>query len=330
MLTSQECAVSKSGAAAMNDPASSAKLFDLTEKRVFVAGHRGMVGSAIVRRLRREQCEVLTADRNEVDLLRQGTTECLLAELRPHLIVVAAGKVGGIHANETYPAEFIYENLAMATNLIHGAYLTKVNKLLFLGSSCIYPQLAPQPISEEALLTGPLESTNEWYAIAKIAGLKLCQAYRRQYGADFICVMPTNLFGPGDNYHPEHGHVIAALMRRFHEAKMSAAPAVRVWGTGSARRDFMHVDDLADACITVLERYSAESPLNIGLPLAPHGKIDRQKLLLLRPPSPQRRLAGAFLSDDESLLAEIWADAFDCRALEGNHERLTLTRLAVS
>ena len=248
----------------MNDLAQTTKLFDLTDKRVFVAGHRGMVGSAIVRRLASERCKVLTADRSKVDLLRQNATECFLADLRPQVVVVAAGKVGGIYANDAFPADFIYENLAIAANLVHGAYLAKVEKLLFLGSSCIYPQLSPQPISEEALLTGPLEPTNEWYAIAKIAGLKLCQAYRRQYGRDFVSVMPTNVFGPGDNYHPEHSHVIAALIRRFYEAKMNATPTVTVWGTGTPRRDFIYVDDLAEACISILERYSGEAPLNIG------------------------------------------------------------------
>jgi GDP-L-fucose synthase len=201
-----------------------AKLFDLKDKRVFVAGHRGMVGSAIVRRLASSECKLLTAGRDKVDLLKQDATKRYLADLRPHVVIVAAAKVGGIHANNTFPAEFIYENLAIAANVIHGAYLAKVEKLLFLGSSCIYPRLARQPMTEEELLTGPLEPTNQWYAIAKIAGIKLCQAYRRQYGADFVSVMPTNVFGSGDNYHPENSHVIAALIRRFHEAKIAAAP----------------------------------------------------------------------------------------------------------
>jgi GDP-L-fucose synthase len=248
----------------MSELTDSAKLFDLGGKRVFVAGHRGMVGSAIIRRLARERCDVLTVGRDQVDLLKQDPTARFLAELRPQVVIVAAAKVGGIYANDTFPAEFIYENLAIAMNLIHGAYLARVEKLLFLGSSCIYPRLAPQPIPEDALLTGPLEPTNEWYAIAKIAGLKLCQAYRRQYGADFVSVMPTNVFGPGDNYHPDHSHVIAALIRRFHEAKINAAPAATVWGSGTAQRDFIYADDLAEACVWILERYSGEVPLNIG------------------------------------------------------------------
>ena len=248
----------------MNDLAVPAKLFDLKNKRIFVAGHRGMVGSAIARRLARSECSVLTAGRDRVDLLKQDATERFLAELRPQVVIVAAAKVGGIHANNTFPAEFIYENLAIATNVIHGAYLAKVEKLLFLGSSCIYPRLARQPMSEEELLTGPLEPTNEWYAIAKIAGIKLCQAYRRQYGSDFVSVMPTNVFGPGDNYHPENSHVMAALIRRFHEAKIAAAPTVTVWGTGKPKREFIYVDDLAEACVFVLERYSGDSHLNVG------------------------------------------------------------------
>ena len=239
-------------------------LFDLKAKRVFVAGHRGMVGSAIARRLGRVDCNILTADRDEADLTRQDAAERLLDRMRPDVVVVAAAKVGGIHGNDAYPAEFLYDNLAIAANVIHGAYRAKVQKLLFLGSSCVYPKLAHQPIAEEELLTGPLEPTNQWYAVAKIAGIKLCQAYRRQYRADFISVMPTNVFGPGDNYHPENSHVVAALIRRIHEAKRAAAPAVTVWGTGKPRREFIYVDDLADACVFVIERYSAEAPLNIG------------------------------------------------------------------
>ena len=240
------------------------KLFHLSGRRVFVAGHRGLVGSAIVRRLGKVECDLVTIDRERLDLLRQGDTEHFLVSTKPDVVIVAAGKVGGILANSALPAEFIYQNLMIATNLIHGAFRTGVRKLLFLGSSCIYPKFAPQPMIEEELLTGPLEPTNEWYAIAKIAGVKLCQAYRRQYGADYISVMPTNVYGPGDNYHPENSHVIAALIRRFHEAKQSASPVVTVWGTGTPRREFIFVDDLADACILTLERYSGESPLNVG------------------------------------------------------------------
>jgi GDP-L-fucose synthase len=256
--------LSENGMAAMNDFSSRSKRFDLGGKRVYVAGHRGMVGSAIVRRLARAACEVITAGREQVDLLKPDITERFLADAKPQVVIVAAAKVGGIYANNTLPAEFIHENLAIATSVIHGAYLTKVEKLLFLGSSCIYPRLARQPIGEDELLTGPLEPTNEWYAIAKIAGVKLCQAYRRQYGADFISVMPSNVFGPGDNYHPENSHVVAALIQRCHEARAAAAPTVTVWGTGTPRREFLYVDDLADACVTVLERYSEDSPLNVG------------------------------------------------------------------
>jgi len=243
---------------------SAAKLFDLTGRRVFVAGHRGMVGSAIARRLGSIDCAVLTADRKDLDLLRQEETERFLIASKPDVLILAAAKVGGIYANSAFPAEFIYENLTIATNLIHAAFRANVRKLLFLGSSCIYPKLAPQPMVEEELLTGPLEPTNEWYAIAKIAGIKLCQAYRREYGADYISVMPTNVYGPGDNYHPENSHVIAALIRRIHEAKLSGPRSVTVWGTGAPRREFIFVDDLADACLLVLEKYSGESHLNIG------------------------------------------------------------------
>ena len=241
-----------------------AKLFELAGKRVYVAGHNGMVGSAIVRRLKAMPCEVITAARDEVDLERQDQAEAFLAARRPEVVIVAAAKVGGIHANDAYPAEFISENIAIARNAIHASYLAEVSKLLFLGSSCIYPKLAPQPMREEELLTGPLEPSNEWYAIAKIAGIKLCQAYRRQYGADFISVMPTNLYGLGDNYHPENSHVVAALIRRFHEAKHHRAPSVTVWGTGTPLREFLFVDDLADACAFVLEHYSDEAHINVG------------------------------------------------------------------
>jgi GDP-L-fucose synthase len=239
-------------------------LFDLAGARVFVAGHRGMAGAAIARRLASERCEILTADRATLDLTRQGETERWLSDARPDVVMLAAARVGGIHANNSFPADFIADNLAIALNVISGALAAGVRKLLFLGSSCIYPREAPQPMTEDMLLTGPLEPTNQWYAVAKIAGIKLCQAYRRQHGADFISVMPTNLYGPGDNYHPEHGHVPAALIRRFHEAKVAGAEAVTVWGTGTPRREFLAVDDLADACVFVIKHYSDDGFLNIG------------------------------------------------------------------
>jgi len=241
-----------------------AKIFDLTGRRIYVAGHRGMVGSAIVRRLVACDCDLITAGREQADLERQDQTERFLTATKPDVVVVAAAKVGGIHANNTYPAEFIANNLAIALNVIQGSYKAGVKKLLFLGSSCVYPKLARQPIGEEELLTGQLEPTNEWYAIAKIAGIKLCQAFRRQYGADFISLMPTNLYGPGDSYHPDDSHVLPALIRRVHKAKCEGAPIVTVWGTGSPRREFLFVDDLADACVFVLEHYSGESHLNVG------------------------------------------------------------------
>jgi GDP-L-fucose synthase len=241
-----------------------AKIFDLAGKRIYVAGHHGMVGSAIVRRLARGGCDVVTAGRAEVDLERQQQAEEFLAATKPDVVIVAAAKVGGIHANNAYPAEFISDNLAIARNAIHGSYQAGVKKLLFLGSSCIYPKLAHQPMREEELLTGPLEETNQWYAVAKIAGIKLCQAYRRQYGADFISVMPTNLYGPGDNYHPENSHVVAALIRRFHQAKQDGLATVKVWGTGKPLREFLFADDLADACVFVLEHYSDEEHVNVG------------------------------------------------------------------
>lgn len=239
-------------------------LFELRGKRVFVAGHRGMAGSAIVRRLASVGCEILTADREIVDLRNQTVTEAWMKEARPDAVFMAAARVGGIHANNTFPADFIADNLAIELNVMRASLAVGVQKLLFLGSSCIYPRDAAQPMTEEALLTGSLEPTNEWYAVAKIAGIKLAQAYRRQHGADFISVMPTNLYGPGDNYHPENSHVPAALIRRFHEAKLARRGSVEVWGTGKPLREFLAVDDLADACVFVMERYSNEGFLNIG------------------------------------------------------------------
>lgn len=237
--------------------------FDLKGRRVWVAGHGGLVGSALVRRLASENCEVLIAPR-DVDLRNQALVDTWLDRNRPEVVFMAAGKVGGIIANNTLRGEFIYDNLAMATNVIHAAYRLGVAKLMFLGSTCIYPRMAPQPISEEQLLTGPLESTNEPYAIAKIAGIKLAEAYRDQYGCDFISVMPTNLYGPGDNYHPEHSHVMAALFRRFHEAKVTGQGEVLVWGTGTPRREFLFVDDMADACVYLMRHYSGREMVNIG------------------------------------------------------------------
>jgi GDP-L-fucose synthase len=242
----------------------SADQYSLQGKRVWVAGHKGMAGSGIVRRLASEDCELLTVDREDVDLRRQSEVEEWMAAARPQAVFIAAGTVGGIVANDARPAEFIYDNLAIETNIIHAAWKAGVEKLLFLGSSCVYPKLAPQPLIEDALLTGSLEPTNQWYAIAKIAGIKLCQAYRRQYGCDFISAMPTNLYGPGDNYDLQNGHVAAALQVKIHQAKRSAAPDVEIWGTGTPRREFLYVDDLADALVFMMNRYSAESHVNVG------------------------------------------------------------------
>jgi len=239
-------------------------IFDLRGKRIFVAGHAGMAGSAIVRRLDREDCHIVVASRRELDLRNSDAVDRFMARAKPDAVVVAAGKVGGIRANSAYPAEFIADNLAISLNMIRAAHDYGVKKLLYLGSSCIYPREAPQPMQPEALLLGPLEPTNQWYAVAKIAGIKMCEAYRKQYGADFISVMPTNLYGPGDNYHPEDSHVPAALMRRFHEAKLGGAGSVVVWGTGAPRREFLAVDDLADACVFVMKCYSDLEFLNIG------------------------------------------------------------------
>jgi GDP-L-fucose synthase len=238
--------------------------FSLAGRRVWVAGHRGMVGSALVRRLGREGCEILTVSRHEADLRRQEPTGRWLERVRPEVVIVAAAKVGGILANDTWPADFLYDNLMIEANVIEAAHRVGALKLLFLGSSCIYPKHAPQPMPEESLLTGPLEPTNEWYAIAKIAGIKLCQAYRRQHGADFISAMPTNLYGPGDNYDLMSSHVVPALIRKMHEAKAAGAPEVEIWGTGRPRREFLHVDDLADACVHLLQHYSGELHLNVG------------------------------------------------------------------
>jgi len=238
--------------------------FELKGKTVFVAGHGGMVGSALVRRLARENVELLTAERREVDLRDQAAVNSWFADKRPQAVFLAAAKVGGIVANNTLRGEFLYDNLIIAANVIHAAHVNGAEKLMFLGSSCIYPRLAPQPLREDSMLMGPLEPTNEPYAIAKIAGIKMVEAYRSQFGSDFINVMPTNLYGRGDNYHPEYSHVVAALIRRFHEAKVAGASDVVVWGTGTPRREFLYVDDLADACVHLMKIYSSDELVNIG------------------------------------------------------------------
>jgi GDP-L-fucose synthase len=249
----------------MSNPSGSVPvIYPIRGKRVWVAGHRGMVGSALVRRLEREDCELLTATRQECDLGRQDQVERWMGRLRPQAVIVAAAKVGGILANDRHPAEFLYDNLMIEANVIHTARRVAVEKLLFLGSSCIYPKLAPQPMPEDCLLTGPLEPTNQWYAIAKIAGIKLCQAYRRQWGSDFISAMPTNLYGPGDNYDLMSSHVVPALIAKMHAAQAEGADEVEIWGTGRPRREFLHVDDLADACVHLLQVYSDERHVNVG------------------------------------------------------------------
>lgn len=237
--------------------------FSLSGRKVYVAGHGGMVGGAIVRRLASEECTVQTSARS-TDLRDAAAVEAWFAANRPEVVVVAAAKVGGILANASYPADFLYDNLMIEANLIEAARRHGAARLLFLGSSCIYPKFAEQPIREESLLTGPLEPTNEWYAIAKIAGIKLCQAYRAQHGCDFISAMPTNLYGPGDNYDLNSSHVLPALIRKAHEAKLAGAESFEIWGTGSPLREFLHVDDLADACVFLLKHYSDPLPINVG------------------------------------------------------------------
>lgn len=236
------------------------------DSRILVAGHRGLVGAAIMRRLAGAgYTGLLTIDRQLVDLRDGAAVDAWFARERPEYVFLAAAKVGGIHANSAYPAEYIYDNLAIQNAVVHAAWRHGVRKLLFLGSSCIYPKHAPQPMREEHLLTGPLEPTNEWYAIAKIAGIKLCQAFRRQYGFNAISLMPTNLYGPGDNFHPENSHVLPALIRRFHEARCAEAPNVTIWGSGTPRREFLHVDDLADACLYLMRHYDQEEIINVGV-----------------------------------------------------------------
>jgi GDP-L-fucose synthase len=239
-------------------------IYPLRGKRVFVAGHKGMVGSALVRRLEREDCEIITASRPGVDLRRQAEVDAFMADAKPEAAFMAAAKVGGILANNSRPAEFIYDNLMIEANVTEAAHRNGVEKLLFLGSSCIYPKMAPQPIPEDALLTGPLEPTNEWYAVAKIAGIKLAQAYRRQYGCDFISAMPTNLYGPEDNFDLATSHVLPALIRKAHEAKAAGETAMTVLGSGRPQREFLHVDDCADALVFLIERYSDEPHVNVG------------------------------------------------------------------
>src|SRR5215470_6730231 len=239
-------------------------VFPLKGRRIFVAGHRGMVGSALVRRLAQEECEILTVGRDAVDLRDQQAVDRWFDEHRPEGVLLAAARVGGIYENDTHPGDFLYDNLAIATNVIEASRRTGVAKLLFLGSSCIYPRLAPQPMPESCLLTGPLEPTNEWYAIAKIAGLKLCQAYRRQHGCDFVSVMPTNLYGPNDNFDLLSSHVLPALVAKIDAAVGEGRDTVEIWGSGRPRREFLHVDDLADAVVFLMKTWSDEEPINIG------------------------------------------------------------------
>lgn len=239
-------------------------LYSLTGKRVWVAGHGGMVGSALVERLQSEGCEILISNRRRTDLRRQQLVEAWVARKKPDAVFLAAARVGGIHANNTRPAEFLYDNLMIEANIINAAWNFGVEKLLFLGSSCVYPKLAPQPITEDALLTGPLEPTNRWYAIAKIAGIQMCQAYRAQYGCDFISAMPTNLYGQRDNFDPWASHVLPGLMARMHRAKRDGSPSLAIWGSGKPRREFLHVEDVADALVFLMKHYSGEALVNVG------------------------------------------------------------------
>ena len=239
-------------------------IFSLTGKKIYVAGHNGMVGSAIIRRLKKIDCDCLTVNSSDLDLMKINDVDNWFKENKPDVVFMAAAKVGGIHANNSYPVDFLYENIAIQNSLILNSHKYKVKKLMFLGSSCIYPVSAKQPLMESSLLTGSLEKTNESYAIAKITGIKLCQAYRKQYGADFISVMPTNLYGPGDNFHPENSHVVAALISKFHNAVLSNKKTITLWGTGKPKREFLDVDDLADGLFFIMENYSDNNPINIG------------------------------------------------------------------
>jgi GDP-L-fucose synthase len=241
-----------------NDP------FRLDGKRIWVAGHTGMVGAALVRRLASENCQIITVDHATLDLRDQGGVRGWMADNRPDVVIVAAAKVGGIYANDKFPVDFLYDNMMIEANIIEAAHRNGVAKLLFLGSSCIYPKMAPQPMQEDLLMTGPVEATNEWYSVAKISGIKLCQAFRKQYGSDFISAVPTNLYGPGDNYDPHMSHVIPALILKAHKAKLNGDPTMPVWGSGTPRREFMYVDDCADACVHLLKVYSGEGHINVG------------------------------------------------------------------
>lgn len=239
--------------------------FDITDKRIFVAGHSGLVGSAIVRKLQSLSCEVLMVSHSDLDLRRQSDTENWLAENRPDAVIVAAAHVGGIDANKTYPAKFLYDNAAIAVNVIEAARSTEVQKLLYLSAACTYPRMAEQPIHEDALMTGALEPTNEWYAIAKITGMKLCEAYNREHGCNFISAQPSSLYGPGDNFDPNEGHVVAGMITKFHQAKIDDSPSVGLWGTGTPIREFMYIDDGADALVHILGHYTDPQPINVGM-----------------------------------------------------------------
>jgi len=239
-------------------------IYSLKNKKIWVAGHNGMVGAALVRRLQTEECMVLSADKSELNLLNQSSVHSWVSEMKPDCVILAAAKVGGIYANSKFPVDFLRENLIIQNNVFDAAHANNINRLLFLGSSCIYPKYSKQPISEDSLLTGPLEPTNESYAIAKIAGIKLCQAYRKQYRRDWISAMPTNLYGPGDNYDLNNSHVLPALIRKFHEAKINNLSKVKIWGTGTPLREFMHCDDLADALIFLIKNYSDNDHINVG------------------------------------------------------------------